>query len=406
MSRTVPLSALFTVLWILLALAILGGMVWGNTVFSRNFSGEKDFLVPWLAARTFLEYGDSPYSDSASQRAQIVHYGRIADESEDALFLWFPFPAELFYFPLALIQDYNLAHGLWLTLSEVAFISACLLLLHLIGWKLTRSFLVFVLLFAVLWAFSLFNLLESGPFPFAFLALIGSLLYLRSGQDELAGVLLVFPFLMIGTFGVAMVFFTWWVLYHRRWRVIAGLGMASGILLLISFLLMPDWIMPFIRGIYWHGLSNPGLSTFGIMGDIWPVVGPRLGWITTGLLLLVLLVEWRNARRRHFNHLLWTICLTFSATPLLGLPFYLSSLSILVIPIFLFLFILGERWSRKKLGGPAGIAFVLIWFFSWGIALFSNMRPAIILPMVLLVGLYWMRWWITRPPRTVLESMR
>jgi hypothetical protein len=84
-----------------LALAILGGMVWGNALYARQHQDEKDFLVPWLAARTFLDYGDSPYSHPATQRAQIVYYGRIAEDGEDPLILWLSFPAELFYFPIA-----------------------------------------------------------------------------------------------------------------------------------------------------------------------------------------------------------------------------------------------------------------------------------------------------------------
>ena len=52
--------------------------MWTNTLYSRVHPGEKDFLVPWLAASTFLQYGDSPYSKPAAQRAQVVYYGNLA----------------------------------------------------------------------------------------------------------------------------------------------------------------------------------------------------------------------------------------------------------------------------------------------------------------------------------------
>jgi hypothetical protein len=406
LSRNAAFSVFLYISLVFLALAILCGMVWGNIFHSHNFTGEKDFFVPWLAARTFLDYGDSPYSESASQRAQVVHYGRLASDTEDPLILWVPFPAELIYFPFALLQDYNIAHGLWMTLSEIALVAAAFLSLRLVEWNVSRYFLSVVLLFPILWSFGLLDLLASGPLPFVLLALIGALLYLRSGQDEVAGILLLFPLLMIGTFTMCGVFLVWWALYHHRWRAFAGLGMVLGILLLLSFLLLPDWIMPFARGLYWHISYNPGLSTFRVLGSIWPVVGPRLSWLLTATVLILFLVEWRGTRQRDFRHVLWTTCLTLSAAPLLGLPVNLHSIAILILPLFLFLAILGERWPGRRLEGPAGVGFVFVLSASWGVVLTADVRLSFLLPVLLVAGLYWMKWWAVRPPRTVLESMQ
>ena len=104
MSRT--LTLLVTILIICLIVATLGGLLWGNMRYVRTYPLEKDFLIPWLGARTFLEYGDSPYDTPATQRAQIVYYGRLAAEGQDPLILSLPLPVELFYFPFALIKDY------------------------------------------------------------------------------------------------------------------------------------------------------------------------------------------------------------------------------------------------------------------------------------------------------------
>jgi hypothetical protein len=44
---------------IIIVLSLLTGLVVANTVFIHNQPREKEFLVPWLAARTFLQYGDN-----------------------------------------------------------------------------------------------------------------------------------------------------------------------------------------------------------------------------------------------------------------------------------------------------------------------------------------------------------
>ncbi len=401
MSRN--LTVITTIFFVFLALAILGGMVWGNTLFARDHPGEKDFLVPWLAARTFLDYGNSPYGNPAAQRAQIVYYGRVAAEGEDLLILWLPFPAELFYFPFALIPDYALARGLWMTLCEAALVASAFVALRLTGWKLSRFLLPLALLFPVLWIFGFMNLLAASPVPFVVLASVGALLALRSGQDEVAGALLVMPLLKIGIFGIFLLFVFWWSIYHRRWRVLAGLSMALGILLLLSFLLLSDWIMPFVRGLYWHVIHNPGLSFYQVLGSIWPVVGPRLGWALTALLLVMLFVEWREVCYKDFRHTLWTACLTLAITPLLGFPLAVNDFAILVLPLFLIATILGERWPGRRLRGPAGIVLLAAWIALWRLALAPGLAP--LLPILLVIGLYWIKWWAVRPPRTALESL-
>ncbi len=405
MSRSRSFSALVTILIILLALALLGGMLWGNSLHARTNRGEIEFFVPWLAARTYLDFGDSPYSDPAAQRAQIVYYGRLADEGENSLHLWVPFPVELFYLPFSLLADYGLARGLWMTLSEVALIAAALLALHLTGWRVATYFLPLVLLFTLLWAFGMLDLLASSAVPFLLLALIGSLLYLRSGQDELAGILLLFPLFMPRLFGILIVFLFWWVLVQRRWRVLAGSAMALGVLLLLSFLLLPGWFMPALRGLTLHMVHDASLSTFRSLGDLWPVFGPRLAGLLTAILAILLLAEWNLTRRAGPRHLLWTASLTLAATPLLGIPFSGIGFSMLVLPAFCIFSMMAERWQAPRLGGPALIALLVTALLSWLLLLVVPSAAFQLISGLLFVMLYWVKWWAVRPPKNRLDPI-
>jgi hypothetical protein len=150
MSRT--LNVLSTILIIILVLAALVGLVWANIVYARSLPVEKDFLVPWLGARTFLQYGNSPYDDPASQRAQIVYYGRLATQGQDPLVLWLPFPVELLYFPFAMVPSYSLARAIWMTCLEIALVALGYFSLQLTGWKPGRVVLLIILLFPDLWS--------------------------------------------------------------------------------------------------------------------------------------------------------------------------------------------------------------------------------------------------------------
>ena len=140
-----------------------------------------------------------------------------------------------------------------------------------------------------------------------------------------------------------------------------------------------------------------------------------MGWALTGLLLVVLFVEWRDVRRKDFRHLLWTASLTLAVTPLLGIPVIPQDFVLLFFPLIFFLSILAERWSpRPGRWGVAGLVLIGILIGFWlitaslylaGASAALNNALALIFPVLLVLGLYWMRWWAVRPPRTWSDSL-
>ena len=399
MSRT--LTVVIVIVLICLALAALGGLVWANTLYVRAQPAEKDFLVPWLGARTFLQYGDSPYSDPATQRAQILYYGRLAALGQDPLALWLPLPVELFYFPIALVNDYVLGRAIWMTFLEIALIALAFLSLRLTGWKPGRVFLPVILLFPLLWVYGAFSLDSGSAAGFVALALAGFLLAVRSERDELAGGLL---FLLVSSArftGVLAFFIFWWIIYQRRWRVLWGFLMVLAVLLGLAFLFLPGWFLPFISGMLLHLLYNPGLSSMGIFASWSPVVGQRLGWVLAGVMLLVLFIEWGNTLAKDFRAFLWMASLTVSVTPLLGIPMVPKEYPILIIPLILLLALLGERRPWLRRWGVPGIVILImggLWFLTLTLVKANSYMALaniliLCLPVLLVLGLYWMRWW-------------
>jgi hypothetical protein len=399
MSRTLTIvTAIFLVC---LALASLGGLVWANTIYVRTQPVEKDFLIPWLGARTFIQYGESPYGEPATQRAQINYYGRLATEDQDPLMLWLPFPVELLYFPIALLQEYTLARALWMTGLEIALVALAFLSLKLTGWKPGRVFLPIVLLFPVLWVYGPFSVAGCSAMGFIALALACFLLALRSEHDELAGGLLILLVSAPRITGVMAFFIFWWIISKRRWRVLWGFLMAAVVLVGLSFLFLQNWSLPFLRGLLSHFVFNPGNSSTGILSSWSPVVGRRIGWVLTVGLLLVLFFEWGTTVRKDFRAFLWTACLTLSVTPFMGIPMDSKDYPFLFIPLMLFLSTLSERQPWLKRWKVSGILLVVVLIGLWSLTFslsksnaFTTLERVLILvpPSLLVVGLVWMRW--------------
>jgi hypothetical protein len=405
MARTKTILSISFLIFI--SLSVLCGLVWANTLFSRDHIGEKDFFVPWLAARTFLQYGDSPYSLAATERAQMIYYGNLAGKGQDPLRLSIPFPVELFYFPFSLITDYSLSRGIWMTCLEIALISLAILSLRLTGWKPVRTLLPIILIFSVFWIYGFLPLIGNNSVIFVSLAIVGLLLALREDRDELAGALLVIPLLKLEFTGFLVILILWWAFVQNRSRLIIGFMMTLTILMTFSFFLLLNWFLPFIGGWISHITYNPGLTPGTTLASLWPVFGPRLGWVISGIMLMLLFLEWRGVRRQGFRHLLWTTSLTLAATPLMGIPVASHDYVLLFFPLIHFFSIMAERWSRPGLWGLTGIGLIILFFGLWlvdGDLIFSSVSTsngisALSFSGLLVLGLYWIRWWAVRPPQ-------
>jgi hypothetical protein len=396
---------------VILALALLGGLVWANASYARAHTNEKEFLLPWLGARTFLQYGESPYAEPATQRAQIQYYGKLAGTGQDPLRLSTPFPIEILYFPFTMIKDPAWARGAWLTFLEIALAALGLFSLRLAGWKAGRILLPALLLFSVFWIYGPLSYLNGSGAALVVLALAGTLLALRDRKDELAGVLLILPFFKPEVGGVFLVFVLWWTLGQRRARVLGGFLMALVILLLVSFLLLPSWFLPFLSGLISHYQYATLVTPGRIFASWWPAFGEKLGWVLMAGIAIMMLLEWRAARGKEFRQFLWTACVSLAATPLLGIPLSLFDYGILFLPLVLGLAVLAQRWSRRRQWLVTGIPLILIFLLPWFLALHLGVGGALLdllalgLPFLVLVLLYWMRWWAISPPRTWIEAV-
>ena len=240
------------------------------------------------------------------------------------------------------------------------------------------------------------------------LVYVGILLSLHIGLDELAGALMVLSSFRWEMGGPFLLFIILWVIWERRWQVFMGGGMLAFILLVVSFFLYSGWVIPFLRAT-WNSIQvGYGFSIHAILGKIWPDFGSTLGWVLTAVLVVLLGYEWAGARGANFHRFVWAICLTLAATPLVGFRVEMDQLVLLTMPVMLIIVVSRERW--RKLGN--GIAFLLLLFFfgaPW--LIFSQGAPQwlglldgetlfLFWPLFAFIGLYWVRWWTIRPPRT------
>jgi len=401
---------LLAAFFVLIALGALLSFI--NLYLAETLADGGEFYLLRIASRSFLFDRIEPYSASVPALVQEQVYGRPAQPGEELYILDAPFFLMPVFFPLALFPEHLSARASWMAFEEAALAAFLILSFRLFERKPSRIFTILTIVLSFFSYYSWQSFLEGSIVILLGVVCIGILLALRAQMDELAGALLVFLFFHWEICAPFLIYIFLSVIWAKRWAVFRGAGMLFITLMIVSLLLYPDWILPFLRASWNNFNGDFWLSTGKIVENISPDHGGLIRWILTGLLMLLLGYEWAASRGASFERIIWVAGLTIAVTPLLGFRSELDNLVVLTFPFIQFLVIMNYRW--KRIGG--WLAFVLqILFFSLPWLWYLEILPPsgmqiqeilfLFLPIVTFLGLYWMRWWVTHPPLTWLDEV-
>ena len=396
--RDYQFIALVTILFLIVSTAL----VFANL----TLTGGGDFYVHWVASRGFIFERIDPYSGEVPARVQELVYGDSANAGDEPYILDTPFHILLVYFPFSLLSDPQLARALYTLLLELALFALALLSLRLTDWETPRYFSILFLLFCVFNFYTFQAIMEASPVLLLGLIYAGILLALLTEQDELAGALMAASLYYWEVGGPFLILAAWWAYRQRRSRVFAGLGMISFVFLAVSFLVYPNWLLPYLRAGMNNLRADFGFSTHEIFAHIFPSQNGIYAWIFIGILVIALGYEWNAALSSDPRRFYWAACLSLAVAPLLGFRSEMEHLSVLVIPFALIFAVIHDRWNR--IGDfLTSLVLLIVVLVPWAVFFFALPRFGeitqeimfLFLPLSTVIGLYWIRWWAIRPPR-------
>jgi hypothetical protein len=393
-------------------LAALVGLYRTNYSYSQQQPGGNDFLARWMGARYWLIEGVSPYDERVSLATQIIIYGRPADKTkgEDIAHFVYPLPVMIFIAPFALFE-YTVARALWMTLLELCMLALILFAFRLAEWEVSPVKLSVLVLFLLLGYYSLRAIILGQFAVMNALLVILSLLAIRRRYDFLAGFLLSLTFCKPQMVFLFAPFVLIWAFSHRRWDVFGGFFGGGGVVLAISLMFLPDWPLQMLRQVLDYPTYTGESSPLSILAGLTPGIKRQLEWILYAGFVGYLLVEWGQAWKKEFPHFLWVALLTLLVNTLVAIR-TATTHYILFYPAMMLIFkTLEERWRR--FGQWLVWVILLIWFVgSWALFLVTvqgNQESSVMFlpfPFLVLLGLWWIRWWQVRPPLTVLQGLR
>lgn len=392
-----PRDYQFIALIALLFLAISTGLVYANLTLPK---GGGEFLVHWAGARAFIEQND-PYSGGGPARVQSLVYDDTAPPGRQPYILTTPFHLLLLYFPFAPLTDPQLARALFTLILQLAWFALSILSLRLTEWDAPYYLVIPFALFCIFNFYAVQALLAASPVLILGLLYAGIILALRAEQDELVGALLAVS-MYYWEVGLPFMALVAWRSYKQgRIRVLAGFFMLTFLLLAISLLLYSNWFIPYLRA----GMNNLraefGFSARAALIGLFPAYGSLFGWLLTAGLTVALLYEISAAGEAGFRRFYWAACLSLAVTPLLGFRTQMGYLAVLVIPLALVCAVAYDRWRRIG-AGLVLLLLLLLFALPWASAFYPFLSQEVIflfLPLFTVIALYWLRWWVLRPPK-------
>ena len=385
----------------LLLIGLAAAVVGLNLIYVDAAPARSDFVPRWEGGRAWIREQMSPYDPEVSLRAQERVYGRAANLSrgEDPQHFLYPFPSLLVFAPLGLL-GLEPAQAIWVSLIEVALFVSTLLWAASAQWKWSTGMMAAMLLFSVAW-YPAFAAIVGAQFAaLEALLLAGALAAIRAQRNAVAGLLLA-ACMLKPQLGLGLVLYAAVRAIVQRREALLGWFITGFVALAgAGWLLDPSWPAGMARQVIDYLALPVSLSPlFRLADDLG--IGTVGSLALTGICLLYLAWEWRDSIAGDDRRFLWTVAMT-QVILLLVAPFAIAAnLVTLILPLIVIL----EAWQVRQgraVDAPAIVLLLLLAAATWLVSAGglggeeASLGLTLGVPLVMIVGLFWVRWWTTR----------
>jgi hypothetical protein len=273
--------------------------------------------------------------------------------------------------------------------------------------------MVILLVCSLLWVPGIITIISGRLSPIVIFLILISLYLFVKGEDTTAGFILA---LTSGSFIISGLFILLILIYgllKRRWSIISAYLSGLVFMIIVSYLLLPSWPRSWLR-LLLDNYSDMQLIQTPIMriAALLPGIENPLSIFlhaVLGLFFIFLLFTLRGKSDRLF---IWNAFATLVISYLINIQGSIDSLFILYPAIFLIFRFLNERWGlfgRIFSWTTIVIFSILPWIMILPVDSFKDpvglSLLSIVLPLLVLIGINWIRWWALNIPRLPFESL-
>lgn len=384
-------------LFIILAILLAAG---GLTIFNQQvlvpMGGDQVFAPIWDGARIASGGDGNPYSASSMSLSRVL----LGDDYGEPLFLY-PYYSLILFGPISEIAPYSLARAIWISVVMMCMVGLVFTALVLTRWRPKPGMVLAFLLFALGQFHSVRAVFLGSPaIVVGLLVALGLLMVVRE-QYGVAGVFFGLSIIKPDLVILLIPFVLIWGVSKRQMGLVFSILITGGLLVGGAFYFFPQWLLfNYVQFLEYFEQSFPA-SANAVVWRWLPGHNPRVMVVIAVVLGLWLMLEWWRAFGKDSRYFLWAAALTLVFTNLIGVPTTLSNFVPLIIPLTLAFSTWVQRWRTTGVQITL-VVMALLLGLEWGLS-WLTMRAdlagqptgvlLLIYPVVILVLLYWVRYW-------------
>jgi len=397
---------------ILLIVIIIGLFFFANLQYTKNNPGGNDFLVHWVGTKSYVQDGISPYSDQVALRIQDLVYGRPATSGEHELRVAYPFYSIFLFLPFSFIQDFTIARAVWMTVLELAIIFSTILMIRVVNWKPKFLMTLLIVVFGLFWYHGIRSIINGNAVVLILLTIVFVIYGIKNNLDEMAGISLALMTIKPQVVIVFVVFVCIWAIINHRSKIIFWFLGSLILLIFLGVFLYPSWPIEFLWEVMRYPTYNPPGTPSSALVVLVPGIGKQIGFLFSILCGLVLLIEWVLGRRSTGSRFIWLASITLILGQLVNIQTDPGNFIVMFPAIFISSKVIEDRW--KNVGQWVNISLLAILFFIPWIIFVNTIEfsyqpiqnPIMFfpVPLLLIVIMYWVRWWVKNPVTYLLNT--
>jgi len=381
------------------------GLVMINRQLPEQFPLQDKFASHWIAAKVWVDDGTSPYDDQVFDETKgLLSDKQYTEPLAQTLRFYEPVFNLILYLPFGFI-NYELARAIWLLIIEVSVCASILISLKIAGWKVHPIEAILLTLVGLIWYPSLKSILFGDPVSlYVFLILLAVWLVLNH-QGTAAGFLLAFTSGLVEVSFFIAVFLIIWRLTRKDSSILFSYLAGIAFMAAISWILFPGWFTNWISALIQLFPGTTILTTpLMRIANLFPGAETPLNYVLHIGVIVYVLLEWFDAFGKTGRIVVWKIALTLCLVYFLNIQSQSAYLFLLLPAVFMILRFISERW--KILGRIfswflIGVLTSVYWYVFLNRGGWDLVEPSLILlllPLMVIAGMNWIRWWAIQKP--------
>ncbi len=406
-TRTSLSQYLYLVLF-LVCLAALGLLI--STILQR-IPFQDQFVLPWAAGRLWLLEGVSPYDQAVTVLADTtLNQSAFLGSLPQSKTLIDPVINLIFYWAFSLIP-YQVSRVIWTILMVLVVGLIGYFSLMLSGWKISLGEKIGVILISFCWLPGINAIMRGQLSPMIILLTLMSIYLVLQEKDMQAGFILALIFGSLPTTGLIIFLLVIWCISHRRWSILTAYFSGVAFLFAITLLLLPAWPLNWLQAILesygnWDWINTPLMT----LASILPGIANYLSIFLHVICAIYSLYLWITLLGKTGRVFTWKLLAMLVVAYLFHVKGTINQLFLVMPAMFMVFRFWSERW---QLFGRilSWLILILLLAGSWllvrpEISFVVEMSLPILvvgLPVLVFLGMIWIRWWALKIPRLPFE---